>query len=53
MNEETRRVYDSGLYWIDLKKRMIADEALKAQKSSQSVRVEQKASKPQKKKKSQ
>jgi len=53
MNKETRRVYDSGLYWIDLKKRIIADEAFKAQKSSQSVKAEQKPSKPQKKKKSQ
>lgn len=52
MNEETRRVYDSGLYWMDLKKRMIADEALKAQKSPQSARVEQKPLKPQKKNKS-
>jgi hypothetical protein len=52
MNKETRRVYDSGLYWMDLKKRIIADEALKTQKSSQSVRVEQKPAKPQKKKKS-
>lgn len=52
MNEETRRIYDSGLYWMDLKKRMLADEALKAQKSSQSVKAEQKPSKPQKKKKS-
>ena len=53
MNKETRKVYDSGLYWRDLKKRMIADEALKAQKSSPSVKVEQKPSKPQRKKKSQ
>ena len=53
MNEETRRVYDDGLYWMDLKKRMIADEALKTQKSPQSMRVEQKPSKPQKRKKSQ
>jgi len=52
MNKETRRVYDSGLYWLELKKRMIADEALKAQKSPQSARVEQKPPKPQKKKKS-
>jgi len=52
MNEETRRVYDSGLYWMDLKKRMLADEVLKAQKSSQPVKAEQKPSQPQKKKKS-
>lgn len=52
MNEETRRVYDSGLYWIDLKKKMLADEVLKAQKSSHSAKAEQKPSKPQKKKKS-
>lgn len=49
MNEETRRVYDSGLYWLDLKKRMQADEA---QQSSQSAKAEQKITKPQKKKKS-
>lgn len=53
MNKETRNVYDSGLYWRELKKRMIADEALKAQKSSPSLSAEQKPSKPQKKKKSQ
>lgn len=47
MNEETRRIYDSGLYWIDLKKRMLADEA---QQSSQSAKAEQKPSKLQKKK---
>ena len=50
MNEGTRRVYDSGLYWMDLKKRMLADEA---QQSSQSAKAEQKITKPQKKKKSQ
>jgi len=49
MNEKTRRVYDSGLYWMELKKRIIADEALKAQKSPH----EQKPSKSQKQKKSQ
>ena len=52
MNEKTRRVYDSGLYWMELKKRMLADEALKAQKSPHSVKAEQKIANPQKKKKS-
>jgi hypothetical protein len=46
MNEETRRVYDSGLYWLELKKRMLADEAQKSPKA------DLKPLKPQKKKKS-
>lgn len=53
MNKETRRVYDSGLYWMDLKKKMQLHEALESQKSRQSNKPEQKPSKPQKKKKSQ
>jgi hypothetical protein len=51
MNGEARKVYDAGLYWLDLEKRILADEALKAQKASQSVKAEQKPSKLQKKKK--
>lgn len=47
MNKKTRHVYDSGLYWLDLKKRMLADESRKSPKP------EQKPSKSQKKKKSQ
>lgn len=52
MNEKTRRIYDSGLYWMEIKKRMLTDETLKAQKSSHSAKAGQKPSKPQKKKKS-
>jgi hypothetical protein len=52
MNEKTRRVYDSGLYWLDLEKKIKANKDLESQKGRQSQKPEQKPSKPQKKKKS-
>ena len=51
MNEETRRVYDSGLYWMKLKKRMILQEEIDSQKSHQFNKAEQKPSNSQKNKK--
>lgn len=49
MNKETRRVYDSGLYWLDLEKKIKARKALESQKNHQSQKPDPK---PQKKKKS-
>ncbi|HCC24916.1 MAG TPA: hypothetical protein DEP85_05350 [Holosporales bacterium] len=49
MNKETRAIYDSGLYWLDFKKKIKAHEDLESQKGRQSQKPEQKPSKPQKK----